>query len=98
MSGEVQITLIDQRDSFVFGFSKFDVMFGRRSADEVRAYYRDIVKPDVEFRQEVITTIDAERKRVATDRGSYEADIIVVALRADYDLSATPGLTEAGHE
>ena len=35
-AGDIEVTLIDQSDAFVFGFSKLDVMFGRRSADEVR--------------------------------------------------------------
>ena len=36
---DVEVTLIDQSDSFVFGFSKLDVMFGRRTMDEVRLPY-----------------------------------------------------------
>jgi len=31
---------------------------------------------------------------VTTDEGAYEADVVVVALGADYDLAATPGLAE----
>ena len=33
-----------------------------------------------------------------TDLDTYEADVLVVALGADYDLAATPGLVEAGNE
>ncbi len=33
-----------------------------------------------------------------TDAGTYEADVLVVALGADYDVAATPGLAEAGNE
>ena len=37
LADEVRVTLIDKSDSIsVFGFSKLDVMFGRRTADEVR--------------------------------------------------------------
>jgi len=35
---------------------------------------------------------------VVTDRGRYEADFLVVALGADYDIAATPGLAEGGNE
>ena len=35
---------------------------------------------------------------MTTDEGAYEADVVVVALGADYDLAATPGLAEAGNE
>ncbi len=96
--GELRVTLIDKSESFVFGFSKFELMFGRETLDEVRSYYRDIVKPGVEFRQETITSIDPAARRVVTDGGEYEADYLVVGLGADYDVDATPGLREGGHE
>lgn len=98
LGDEVQVTLIDQSDAFVFGFSKLDVMFGRHTMDEVRLLYRDIAKPSVEFRQETVTSIDPSAKRVVTDQGTHEADILVVALGADLDPAATPGLEESGHE
>ena len=32
----LDLTLIDKNDSFVFGYSKLDVMFGRKTSDSVR--------------------------------------------------------------
>jgi sulfide:quinone oxidoreductase len=98
LADEVRVTLIDQSDGFSFGFSKLDVLLGRRTPADVRLPYREISKPGVEFRRERVTSIDPERRRVATDAGSYEADILAVALGADYDLAATPGLEEGGFE
>jgi sulfide:quinone oxidoreductase len=98
LGDEVDVTLIDKADSFVFGFSKLDVMFGRTVPDAVRHPYRDIVKPGVRFVQAEILSIDASARRVETDAGTFEADILVVALGADLDPSATPGLVEGGHE
>jgi sulfide:quinone oxidoreductase len=98
LGDQVEITLIDRADAFVFGFSKLDVMFGRRTPEAVRLPYRDLATPGVRFRRETITAIDPEPRRVVTDRGTYEADVLVVALGADYDLAATPGLAEAGRE
>src|SRR6185437_6059074 len=89
---EVSVTLIDQSDSFVFGYAKLDVMFGRATPESVRMYYRDIVKPSVEFRQETITSIDPVARRVVTDSNTYDTDILVVALGADVVPSLTPGL------
>ena len=94
----VGITLIDKSDSFVFGFSKLDVMFGKKQPDAVRNFYRDIRKTGVRFRCETIVSIDPVERRTVTDQGTYEADVLVVALGADYDLAATPGLQEVGHE
>ncbi len=94
----VDVTLIDKSDSFVFGFSKLDVMFGRTTADAVRLAYRDIAKPGVRVLRETITAIDPEARRVTTDAGVHEADVLVIALGADYDMDATPGLAEGGNE
>ena len=95
---KVRVTLIDKSDKFMFGFSKLDVMFGRMEMSEAWHFYRDIVKPSVEFRQETVTSIDPENRRVVTNAGTYEPDILVVALGADYDPAATPGLVEDGVE
>ena len=94
----VRVTLIDRNDSFFFGFSKLEVMLGRQSAEEIKLPYRDFVKDGVEFRRETVTGVDPAARRVTTDAGSYDADFVVVALGADYDISATPGLREGGQE
>jgi sulfide:quinone oxidoreductase len=96
--GEIEVTLIDAAEGFVFGFSKLDVMFGRASAEDVRIPYRAIETPGVRWVQETITAIDAEARRVTTDGGTHDGDAMVVALGADYDFDATPGLAEAGNE
>ena len=98
LGDQVDITLIDRAEAFVFGFSKLDVMFGKRALDAVRMPYGEIATPRVRFRQESITAIDPVRRRVETDLDAYEADFLVVALGADYDVAATPGLAEAGNE
>ena len=85
---DLEVVLIDQSDGFVFGFSKLDVMFGRTAADEVRHSYRDLVKPGVRFVQTTIRAIDPRARRVETDAGPFDGDVLVVALGADLD----PGL------
>lgn len=94
----LDLTLIDKSDSFVFGFSKFDIMFGRKTPDAVRLHYHHIVKPGVRVLRESIIAIDPGKRRVTTDAGVHNADVLVVALGADYDLNATPGLIEGGNE
>ena len=98
IADRIELTLFDRNDSFFFGYSKFEVMFGRKTPESVRMAYRNIVKPGVSFRQEVITSIDPRQRIVTTDQGTYEADVVVVALGAEYDPQATPGLTEGGYE
>lgn len=90
----VDVMLIDKADAFVFGFSKLDVMFGRLPATAVRHAYRDVVKRGVRVVQAAVRAIDPQAKRVVTDAGTFDADVLVVALGADYDVAATPGLAE----
>ena len=45
LGDQVDITLIDRADAFVFGFSKLDVMFGKRDPDAVRLHYGDLTTP-----------------------------------------------------
>jgi len=92
------VTIIDRGDAFVFGYSKLDVMFGRATLDEARLPYAAIAKPGVRVLREAVTKIDPETRRVTTDAGQHEADILVVALGADYLIDATPGLAEHGDE
>lgn len=96
--GSIDILLIDKSDTFVFGFSKLDVMFGRQTAAEVRHHYRDVVKPGTRFLQTTVRSIDPSTRKVETDAGTFEADFLIVALGADLDPAATPGLVEGGNE
>jgi sulfide:quinone oxidoreductase len=95
---DIDIVLVDKGDAFVFGFSKLDVMFGRQLPAAVRHRYRDIVKPGVRFVQTTVRSIDPAARRTVTEAGTFEADVLVVALGADYDFAATPGLVEGGRE
>lgn len=94
----IDVTVIDKSDGFVFGFAKLDLMFGRASGSAIRNAYSDFSKPGVRLLRETITAIDAEARRVTTDKGVHEADILVLALGADYDVSSTPGVVLGRNE
>lgn len=96
LGDEAGVTLIEAGESFVFGYSKLDVLFGRAEPASVRLPYASFAKPGVRLLRETITEIDPSSMRVTTDAGEHEADVLVIALGADYDLDATPGLAEAG--
>jgi sulfide:quinone oxidoreductase len=98
LADRLDLTLIDKNDTFYFGYSKLDVMFGRKTPGAVRIPYSSLVKPGVRFRQEEIIAIDPESRRVRTTKGTYDADVLVIALGADYDPAATPGLSSGGYE
>ncbi|MGY4103498.1 NAD(P)/FAD-dependent oxidoreductase [Nocardia sp. R16R-3T] len=98
LPGEVQAILVDRNDGFTFGFAKLEILFRDRTPESVRASYRDLVRPGVEFRHEQVTSIDPRTRHVVTDSASYDPDYLVVALGAEYDPAATPGFVADGHE
>ena len=98
LGDSAEVTLIDKGEGFVFGYSKLDIMFRGASAESVRLPYAEFVKPGVRLLRETVTAIDPAAKRVTTDAGVHEADYLVIALGADYDLAATPGLAEVDSE
>jgi sulfide:quinone oxidoreductase len=95
---DVEVTLVDRAEGFVFGYSKLDVMFGRLPAEAAFHPYRDITTPRVRFVRAEVTSIDPVARGVETDAGWLEGDLLVVALGADVHPEATPGLVEGGHE
>jgi sulfide:quinone oxidoreductase len=95
LGDDAGVTLIDAADAFVFGYSKLDVMFGHAEPADVRLPYTAFAKPGVRLLRERVVAIDPDARRVTTDAGVHDADVLVVALGADYDLDATPGLADA---
>lgn len=93
MGDGIDVTLIDKSDAFIFGFSKLDVMFGLKKPEAVRLPYASYAKPGVRLLKRTVTAIDPERRRVTTDDGVLDADYLIVALGAEYDFDATPGLS-----
>ena len=96
LGDDVEVTLIDQHDAFIVGFSKLDVQFGDATLAGVRAPYTRVALPGVRVVRETVTAIDAAARRVTTDAGAHDADFLVIALGADYDADATPGFVESG--
>ncbi len=94
LGDDADVVLIDKTDSFVFGFSKLDVLFGRMSAEAARHSYTDVVKPGVRFVHAEVQSIDPAARRAETTAGGFDGDVLVVALGADLDPGATPGFAE----
>ncbi|MBS2027426.1 MAG: FAD-dependent oxidoreductase [Deltaproteobacteria bacterium] len=98
LGDRVDVALIDKSDAFVFGYAKLDVLFGRATPDAVRIPYGALAKTGVRMLRETVTAIDVHAKKVTTNAGTHEADILVIGLGADDDPAATPGLVPGQNE
>jgi sulfide:quinone oxidoreductase len=94
----VEVTLLDKSDGFVFGFAKLDLLFGRATEPAIRHSYADFARPGVRLLRETVTAIDPLSRIVTTESGTHDADILIVALGVDYDVSATPGVVLGSNE
>lgn len=95
---DLEVTIIDRADSFVFGYSKLDVMFGKATLEGVKLPYRDFGKRGVVLKRETVESIDPTTRTVVTEAGKYTADFLVIALGADFDVSTTPGVVLGQNE
>jgi sulfide:quinone oxidoreductase len=97
LSAAHRIVLADRSPRFVVGATKTWVMLGERSAEEVPGRRAALVPEGVEYKETDVLGIDPRRREVQTSVGDFTGDHLVVALGADLDMSAVPGLAEAGH-
>jgi sulfide:quinone oxidoreductase len=98
LPADYTITLVDRNDHFLIGFSKFDVLFGRYGAEQVKAYYHDLAAEGVHFIRNEITRIDPVERRVYTTDHAFTYDYLIIALGADVAPELTPGFAEGGYE
>ena len=91
-----EITIVDRNDFFNFGFTKFDLMFGRKEPEDCKESLWAVEEKGIRFHQAVIESIDPEGRQVETSKGPLTADYMVVALGADIAPEATPGFLDSG--
>lgn len=94
---EHRIQLVDRADGFLVGASKTWVMLGERRGPEVVRERARLLPAGVEWIPAEIESLDPVHRRVHTGAGELRADHLVVALGADLDPAAIPGLAEGAH-
>ncbi len=92
----VNITLIDKKEFFIIGFTKFDLMFGRRAPEDIKHYYADL-KGGINFVRDEVEKLDPENNSVITSNGTYSYDYLVIALGVKLHREAIPGFKEGGY-
>ena len=95
---EHRIIVIDKALQFFIGATKPWVMLGHKSVSQI-SHSRDALNGrGIEFLHTEVRQIDLARGEVTTDRGVQRGNYLVIALGADYDMAAVPGLGAAAHE
>jgi sulfide:quinone oxidoreductase len=98
LPSENRIVVIDKNRHFHIGATKPWVMLGHKTVAQVSHGREALNGRGIEFVHAEVLGIDLAKGAIATDRGAQRGDYLVIALGADYDQSAVPGLAQATHE
>jgi sulfide:quinone oxidoreductase len=98
LGGDVDVTVVSKSDRFQFNPSFIWIPFGKRKAkDVVFPVAKTFESRGVEFVHGEATSIDLEAKKVATSRGDYRYDYLVIATGYLNDFDVVPGLGPGGN-
>jgi sulfide:quinone oxidoreductase len=94
---EHRIVLVDKETRHVFAPSFTWVMLGWRAPDRVLRDLSLLRRKGIEYVNADATEIHPENRVVRTSAGDFAYDYLVVALGAELNPQAVPGLSEAAH-
>jgi sulfide:quinone oxidoreductase len=92
-----RVILVDRAAEHVYQSSLPWVLAGRRAVAQISRPTKDAARRGIEFVHGEVSAIAAAERRVFVDGKELRGDALVIALGAEYDLTAVPGLAEAGH-
>jgi sulfide:quinone oxidoreductase len=97
LADEHEIVVIDESPRFYVGAGKTWIMLGERTYDQVSQSRMELLAPGVRFIEAKVQNIALSERTVFSGRELLKWDFLVVALGADLNLAAVPGLAEAAH-
>jgi len=92
-----RIVLIDRSVTFTPGAAYPWVMRGEADLASFARDVRSLLPGGVEFVEGAIEEIDGDHGRVSTSSGAFSGDHLVIALGAEADMTALPGLADGAH-
>ncbi len=94
---EHAIVVVDRAADFHVGAGKTWIALGERKYAEIARPRAGLLAPGVDCAQAAVTALELAARRVVTGQGPLRFDHLVIALGADLNLAAVPGLAEAAH-
>ena len=91
---EHEIVLVDRTSSFHVGAGKTWVMLGERTLEQISKPREKLLERGIRCLHADVLSLDLERHVVVTDTQTLRWDYLVIALGADLDFAAVPGLAE----
>jgi sulfide:quinone oxidoreductase len=92
-----RVMLVDRADEHVYQASLPWVLAGSREVSRISRPTQRAARRGIEFIRGQVTAVDPAGRSAVVDGRALRADALIIALGAEYDLGAVPGLAEAGH-
>jgi sulfide:quinone oxidoreductase len=97
LSAEHAVVVVDQTADFYVGAGKTWVALGDRAYAEISRPRAGLLASGVRFVQARVEALEVARRRVVTSQETLAYDHLVIALGADLNPAAVPGLAAAAH-
>lgn len=97
LPAEHAITVIDESSRFHVGAGKTWIMLGERTYEQISQIRTALLSPGIRLVEAKAQSISLSDRTVSTGTASLKWDFLVIALGADLNLAAVPGLAEAAH-
>ena len=94
LGAEHEVVLVDRGERFSMGLRKLWELVGIGTIAEGSRSRRLLAVDDLDFVQASVEVIDPDTRTVRTDRGTWEADFLVVALGAEPRPDLVAGMAE----
>ncbi len=92
-----RVVLIDRAAQHLFPPSLPWLLVGKRQAPQISRPLQQLGGRGIEFIRGEVTQIRPQERAVEVDGRTLQGDALIVALGAEYNLTAVPGLAQAGH-
>jgi sulfide:quinone oxidoreductase len=89
-----EVVLVDRKTSYVMGLRKWWAVVGRSTLDAGRRDLATVAERGIQFRQGTVESLDPANRAATVDGDRIGADAVIVALGAQHDLDAIPGLRQ----
>jgi len=97
LPAENAITVVDAAERFHVGAGKTWLMLGERTFEQISQARAALLDPGIRLVEARIDAIDLASGHVKAGDDELTWDYLVVALGADLDMTAVPGLADAAH-
>ena len=95
LPAEHEIVVVEQRKNVHLGATKPWVLFGRKTVEGVTRPIAALAARGITVVEDTVTAIDPQKREVKTGKTTLTGDYLVIALGADLDAAAIPGLDQA---